>query len=100
MAAIVAEGDFGNEAMGGGGLPRGVGRSVRGARALVLKVKSFADCVAEVLRALLLGLGEIHHALAVAHGHRRGAACKGPPGRMGRPPTHRAHRRSAEARAT
>ena len=68
VAAVVAEGYLGEEALGDGGLAWGVGRWVRRARALVLEVESFADRVAEVLRPLLRDLGEIPHALAVALG--------------------------------
>ena len=52
-AAVVAEGDLGEEAVGGRGLPRDVGRWVRRPRSSVLGVEPFADRVAEVLCPLL-----------------------------------------------
>ena len=66
MAAVVAEGDLGEEAVGGGRLPRDVRRRVRCARPPVLGVEAFVDRVAEVLRPCLRDLAEVPHALAVA----------------------------------
>ena len=65
MAAVVAEGELGKEALGGGGLPWEVGLRVRCARSPVFGVQAPADCVAEVLRPFLRDLGQVPHALAV-----------------------------------
>ena len=68
VAAVVAEGDLGEEAVGGGGLPRDVGRRVRRARLPVHGLQAFADRVAEVLCPFLRDLREVPHAPAVALG--------------------------------
>ena len=68
MAAVVAEGDLREEAVGGRGLPRDVGRRVRRPGSPVLGLEPLADRVAEVLRPLLRDLGEVPHTLAVALG--------------------------------
>ena len=68
VAAVVAEGNLGEEAVGGGWLPRDVGRRVRRARLPVHGLQAFADRVAEVLCPFLRDLGEVPHALAVALG--------------------------------
>ena len=72
VAAVVADGDLGDEGGSGGG---GGGRPAAGRRTLgprsrapVLGVEPFADRMAEVLRPLLRDLGEILHALAAALG--------------------------------
>ena len=66
--AVVAAGDLSEEAVGGRGLPRDVGRWVRVAGPLVLGVSTRADCVEEVFSALLRDLGEVPLALGVALG--------------------------------
>ena len=68
MAAVVAEGDLEEVAVGGSGLPRDVGRRVWCGRTPVLGVEAFADGVVEVLFPFLRHLGEIPHAVAVALG--------------------------------
>ena len=75
VAAVVAEGDLGEEAVGCGGLRRNVGRWVRRARAPVLRVEAFTDRVADVLCLLIRELGEKPHALAVALGPALPEAC-------------------------
>ena len=68
MAAVVAEGNLGKEAVWGGGLPWDVGLRVRCASSLVFGVEALADCLVEVLRPFLRDLREVPHALAVALG--------------------------------
>ena len=68
MAAVVAEGDLREEAVGGRGLLRDVGLRVRRTGPPVFGVRAFADRVAEVLRPFLPDLGEVPHALAIALG--------------------------------
>ena len=47
VAAVLAKGDLGEEAVGGGGLPRTIGRWVWRSRAAVLGLEPFADRVAD-----------------------------------------------------
>ena len=68
VAAVVAEGDLGEETVGGRRLARDVGRRVSGVGPLVLDVQTRADHVAGVFCAFLGDLGEVPHALAVASG--------------------------------
>ena len=68
MAAVVTKGDLGEEAVGGGRLPRDVGRWVRRARTAVLGVEACANRVPEVRGPFLPDLGETPRALAVALG--------------------------------